>query len=138
MFKKIMVPVDLTHREKLTHSLQCAADLAKLYEASLVYVGVTSGVPSSVAHNPAEYQEKLADFAKDKAASLGISSEAHTKMAHDPATEIDDALLEAAEEIGADLIVMQSHVPGLIEYVWPSNGGKVAEHAKCSVLLVRG
>jgi len=59
-------------------------------------------------------------------------------MAHDPATEIDDALLEAAEEIGADLIVMQSHVPGLMEYVWPSNGGKVAEHAKCSVLLVRG
>ena len=39
---------------------------------------------------------------------------------------------------GADLVVMQSHVPGLMDYIWPSNGGKVAGHAKCSVLVVRG
>jgi hypothetical protein len=32
---------------------------------------------------------------------------------------------------------MASHVPGLTEYVWPSNGGKLAGHAKASVFVVR-
>lgn len=90
-----------------------------------------------MAHTPAEYQDKLTAFAQETASAAGLTAEAHVETAHDPATEIDDALLKAARETGADLIVMQSHVPGLVEYIWPSNGGKVAEHAKCSVLLVR-
>ena len=63
---------------------------------------------------------------------------AHAAIAHDPTTEVDDALLRAVDETGADLVVMQSHIPGLIDYVWPSNGGKIAGHAKASVLVVRG
>ena len=67
-----------------------------------------------------------------------METRAHPAIAHDPATEVDDALLRAIDETGADLVVMQSHIPGLVDYVWPSNGGKIAGHAKASVMVVRG
>ena len=138
MFNDIMVPVDLAHQDKLKRSLDCAADLAAHYGAKVVYVGVTSGVPSSVAHTPTEFAEKLKAFAGEQAAAHGIEAASHAAMAHDPTTDTDDALLRAVSETGADLVVMQSHIPSVLDYVWPSNGGKIAEHAKCSVMVVRG
>ncbi|MBV2361181.1 universal stress protein [Thalassococcus sp. CAU 1522] len=138
MFRKIMVPVDLAHRERLQRALDCAVDLAAHYGAELVYVGVTSGTPSSVAHTPAEYGRKLSAFAAEQTSGRGLSASAHPVVAHDPTTEVDDALMKAVDDTGADLVVMQSHIPGLLDYVWPSNGGKIAEHARCSVFVVRG
>ena len=137
MFKRIMAPVDLAHSEKLRRALDCAADLAKHYNASITYVGVTSPLPSPLGHNPEEFSEKLEAFAQGEAAKHGVEATAHTSIAHDPTTEVDDALMRAIDETGADLVVMASHVPDVIDYIWPSNGGKLAEHAACSVMVVR-
>lgn len=57
MFKKIMAPVDLAHMDRLEKALKCTADLAKHYDAEVIFVGVTSSTPSSMAHTPAEYAE---------------------------------------------------------------------------------
>lgn len=137
MFTKIMTPVDLAHIGDLEKGLQCSADLARQYNAGIVYVGVTSSAPSKTAHNPAEYAEKLATFAADQAEKHGVATEAHSVISHDPTTDLDDALLKAVAETGADLVVMTSHLPNLTDYVWPSNGGKIAAHAGCSVMVVR-
>lgn len=137
VFKRIMAPVDLAHQNKLGRALQCAADLAKHYGVPVTYVGITSTTPSSLGHNPSEFGQKLQAFADGEAEKYGIDVAAHTAIAHDPTTEIDDALIHAIDETGADLVVMASHVPGVMDYIWPSNGGKLAEHAKCSVLVLR-
>jgi universal stress protein F len=34
-----MVPVDLAHADKLTHALDTAAKLSKIYDAPVTYVG---------------------------------------------------------------------------------------------------
>ncbi|MBD3679197.1 MAG: universal stress protein [Rhodobacteraceae bacterium] len=138
MFSKIMIPVDLAHEETLEKALKCGADMARNYSAPVVYVGVTSTTPSKTAHTPEEFGEKLSAFAARQADQHGIDGRSHVAIAHDPTTEIDDALLKAVTETGADLVVMASHIPNLMDYVWPSNGGKIAEHAKASVLVVRG
>ena len=138
MYREIMVPVDLAHEATLAHALAVAADLARHWGARITYVGVTSPVPGALAHNPDELAGKLTDFAAAQGAALDVETRAHPAIAHDPTTEVDDALLRAIDETGADLVVMQSHIPGLIDYVWPSNGGKIAGHAKASVLVVRG
>jgi nucleotide-binding universal stress UspA family protein len=138
MFRHIMVPVDLAHEERLGHALGVAADLARHWGAKISYVGVGTTTPGALAHTPQEYAGKLADFAKAQATAHGVVVEAHPTYAHDPTTEVDDALLRAVDEVGADLVVMQSHIPGLLDYVWPSNGGKIAGHASASVLVVRG
>ena len=49
----------------------------------------------------------------------------------------NDEFVKAVEDTGADLVIMASHKPGLAEYFWPSNGGKLASHSGVSVLLVR-
>lgn len=137
MFKQIMAPVDLAHSEKLRRALDCAADLAKHYDAPITYVGVTSPQPSQLAHNPQEFGQKLEEFARGEASKHGVKAAAHTAIAHDPTTEVDDGLMRAIDETGADLVVMASHVPNVMDHIWPSNGGKLAEHAKCSVMVVR-
>jgi len=137
MFKKIMAPVDLAHQKGLAPALQCAADLAAHYQAEIVYVGVVAPTPGPVAHSPKEFAAKLAEFAAAQASAHGIASTAHAEIAGDPTTEVDDALLKAVADTGADLVVMASHVPGIVDAIWPSNGGKIASHAKASVMLVR-
>lgn len=137
MFTRIMVPVDLAHMPALGKSLDVAADMAKQHKLPVTYVGVTAAAPGSVAHNPAEYADKLAAFGAEQASENGIETDTKAVVSHDPSTDIDDALLKAVGETGADLVVMASHVPGLTDYLWPSNGGKIAAHASASVFVVR-
>ncbi len=137
MYKNIMVPVDLGHEKTLSRALRTATDLAKHYGAKVTYVGVSSSAPSGVAHTPEEYQAKLNDFAKAQGEAASVRTEGHAEISHDPAVDLDPTLLKAADEIGADLIIMQSHIPGLADHLWPSNGGKIARQAKCSVMVVR-
>ncbi|QFT80787.1 Universal stress protein F [Roseovarius sp. THAF27] len=137
MFKKIMAPVDLAHMDRLEKALKCTADLAKHYDAEVIFVGVTSSTPSSMAHTPAEYAEKLDAFAKDQGSANGFTASGDALVSHDPSSDVDDILLKAVKDTGADLVVMASHVPNIMDYVWPSNGGKIAEHAECSVMVVR-
>lgn len=137
MYKKIMIPVDLRHVDHLTKALSVGADLAKHYGAEAHIVSVTQSGPTEVAHNPKEFAEKLATFTADQSNALGFTFRAHTEISHDPAIDLDSVLETAAEKIGADLIVMASHVPGFAEYFFASNAGYLASHASMSVLVVR-
>lgn len=137
VYSTIMVPVDLAHAGNLEKALNTAADLAKHYGASVVYVSVSTTAPSAIAHTPAEFKAKLDAFAADQAARHGHRASGHAILSHDPAVDLDPSLMKAADDLGADLIVMASHVPGLTDYIWPSNGGQVARHAKASVFVVR-
>lgn len=137
MYSKIMVPVDLAHKGDLDKALKTAADLAQHYKIPVCYVGVTPATASSVAHNPQEFEKKLEAFAEDEAKKHGHDASSKAYTSHDPTVDVDDTLLKAVKDVGADLVVMASHAPSVIDYVWPSNGGKMAEHAKASVLVVR-
>jgi nucleotide-binding universal stress UspA family protein len=137
LFRKILVPVDLAHKDQLKKALQAAADLSKHYDAPVVYVGVTTETPSSVAHTPAEFAEKLEAFGKAEAETHGHKVETKAVASPDPAIDTNDTLMELIEETGADLVVMASHVPNVTDYVWPSHGGTIASHSDASVFVVR-
>ncbi|WP_422368732.1 universal stress protein [Pelagibius sp.] len=137
MYRKIMIPVDLGHVEKLDKALTTAADLAKHYQASLHLVGVTASTPSAVAGSPEEFAAKLNAFAAAEGAKRGLEVTAHAIVTPDPAVELDDRLGREAAEIGADLIVMASHVPGFAEHIFSSNAGYLSAHSAISVFVVR-
>lgn len=137
MFKKIMVPVDLAHQDKLAGAIDLAADLAKLYGAEVCYVGATTSAPSATAASPEAYKIKLAEFADAQAQAHGETASSHMIVSHDPTTDLDTDLVKAVGEVGADLVVMATHVPNLGDRVWPSNGGRLATHTNVSVFLVR-
>ena len=111
--------------------------MAKHYGAELYCVGVTTSTPSSVAHTPEEYAEKLAAFASEESGKRGISMTPHALNSHDPAVDLDNTLMKAIDALGIDLVVMGSHEPGLPEHIFASNAGYLAAHTKISVFVVR-
>ncbi|WP_088916771.1 universal stress protein [Granulosicoccus antarcticus] len=137
MFKTIAVPFDLAHADKQIRAIDTAADLAKLYGASLTLVGVTSNMPGSSAHNPKEFADKLVEYAKTQSARTGVTFETHSSVSHDIAIDLEKKLNEAVHEIGADLVVMASHVPGFRDYLFRSHASNLATHTDLSVMIVR-
>ncbi|MGP9821875.1 universal stress protein [Salinarimonas sp. NSM] len=137
MYRKILAPIDLAHRDRLAKAIDTAVELARHWAIPVVLVGVTEATPSAVAHNPPEYARKLAAFAEETAAAAGIAVEARAYTAHDPATQIDETILKAVADTGADLVVMASHAPTIGDALVPSHGGRLASHAAISVFLVR-
>ena len=138
MYSRIVMPVDLVHAGQLDRALRVAADLARHWGAELIYVGVTGEAPSELARTPQEYKRKLDAFAAEEAARHGHKSGARAFTSHDPAAELDTALLDAVRDAGADLVVMATHLPNMSDMLLPSHGGRLAAHTDISVFLVRG
>ena len=137
MYGKIMVPIDLAHLDLLEPSLATVADLARHYDAEICYVGVTATQPGSVARTPEEYQQKLDAFADERAQVHGQPVSTRTITSADPVADLDDLLIDAIDDVGADLVVMPTHPPSHVDVLMPSHGGKVATHTDVSVFLVR-
>jgi nucleotide-binding universal stress UspA family protein len=137
MYKKIMVPVDLAHAATVEKAIKVASDLGKIYDAEIYLVGVTASPPGSVAHDPAEYKQKLEQFAADHSSNLGCTLIPRVVLCNDPAAELDSALEEFGKEINVDLVVMASHVPGLMDHLFHSKAGHLAKHINISVFIVR-
>ena len=137
MYSKIMVPVDLAHIDRLDKAITTATDLARHYTVPLCFVGVTAETPTEVAHSPKEFERKLGEFAAEQSAAHGIAIDTAAYPSHDPAVDLDRTLISAASQVGADLIVMASHLPGLPEHIFASHAGAVASHAEISVFVVR-
>jgi nucleotide-binding universal stress UspA family protein len=137
VFSKIMAPVDLRHTEDITPALDLADQLARANGATIVYVGVASDAPGELGHNPHEFADKLEAFAKSRAQASGATVETFPLISNDPAVDMNDRLLKAIKETGADLVVMQTHRPGWFDHWFSSHGGHIATHAPVSVFLVR-
>ena len=130
MFSTIMVPVDLVHKDTLAKALDAAGDMAKRY-------GVGGEMPNELGHNSDEFTETVQAFAKGLRDKYGVEVEAETIISHDPEVETTSALMKAIENTGADLVIMASHVPGILEHIFSSHGGYIAQHAKVSVFVIR-
>ncbi|MBY8966203.1 universal stress protein [Algiphilus sp. NNCM1] len=139
MYQSILVPTDLEHTDALSKSLETAIHLAQHYGAELCYAAVTPSGPSPVAPSPEAFEEALQRFAAEQGEQHGIKTSAVAIVAHDPAVELDNKLLDTIESTGADLVVMASHVPGLADklHILRSNAGTIASKAKVSVFVVR-
>jgi nucleotide-binding universal stress UspA family protein len=132
-----MAPVDLAHIDRLDKALRTAADLSKHYGIPVCYVGVTAPTPGPIARNPVEFAQKLDEFGRQQAERYGHETDTKAYTSHDPTIDLDVTLLAAVADIGADLVVMASHIPDVVDFIWPSNGGKIASHSDASVFVVR-
>ena len=47
------------------------------------------------------------------------------------------SIIDVAVEMKADCIVLGSHKPGLIDYLWRSTAARVVRHAPCAVHVIR-
>ncbi len=140
MYKHILVPVDLSDPDLAKPAVVAAVEMAKSSNGSVRLINVLAMTPVMLAeYVPADFDVQQRKSAEE---ALGIvARECELDPAHVSFTVrqggIYHEVLEEANAIGADLIVMSSHRPAMRTYFLGSNAGHVVRYAKCSVLVVR-
>jgi universal stress protein F len=140
MYKTILVPVDLADTDLAKPAIETAVAMAKTSGGSVRLVNVQPLTPVMLAeYVPEDFEAQQRRSSQD---ALGIiASECGL-----PGTQVSftvrqggiyHEVLEEAQAIDADLIVMSSHRPAMRTYFLGSNAGHVVRYAKCSVLVVR-
>ncbi len=137
MYKAIMVPVDVAHMDKLDKALTTAADLAAHYKGTATLVAVTANPPDEFGRTFEEFAANLEKLAAEEGKKRGVTFASKAVTTPDPRRELDDVLKAQAHALGADLIIMGSHVPHFAEYIISSNAGYLASHVDTSVFIVR-
>ena len=142
MYNSILVPVDLGHVNASRRAMGTAGELAKLWQADLHVLAVLPdfGLPVVGSFFPEGYEQnalgemkqKLADFINAHI-SDGVSAHAH--VAHGT---IYEEILNATKTLNTDLVVISAHRPELKDYLLGPNAARVARHANCSVMVIRG
>jgi len=145
VFTRIVVGTDGS--ETAAEAVRQAVDLARLSSATLSIVSAyepvserrvaseQQDVPADVQHEigPREDVNLILDAAAAEAKQAGIEVQTHPMQA-DPA----DAILNVAEETGADLIVVGNKgMTGARRFLLGSVPNNVSHHAPCSVIIVR-
>ena len=139
MYKKILIPIDVSTEEHMFQGNKTIAVARKLADkdAKFILLNVVEDVPTYIeAELPAGILEKSREHSKAalnsiaKSAGLDAAIEVRSGRAH-------TIILAAAEEDQADLIVLASHHPGLKDYLLGSTAARVVRHADCSVHVVR-
>jgi nucleotide-binding universal stress UspA family protein len=145
VFTRIVVGTDGS--DTAGEAVRQAIDLAKLAGASLSIVSAYEPVPKrrvqaeqqdappDVQHEigPREDVNLLLETAAAEAKKAGLEVQTHP-VQDDPA----DAILNVAEETGADLIVVGNKgMTGARRFLLGSVPNNVSHHAPCSVIIVR-
>jgi universal stress protein G len=140
MFKRILVPVDLTDPEFAKPAVETAAGIARIFSATLRLIHVVAATPVMLAQFvPADFDEQQMHSAQEAldivAAETGLDAKQVSTAVRQGG--VYHEILEEAAWIDADLIVISSHQPAMKTYLLGSNAAHVVRHAKCSVLVVR-
>jgi nucleotide-binding universal stress UspA family protein len=145
MFGSIVVGTDGSETAK--QAVREAVELAKQVGATVDIVSAYEPVSSARLReesrqapedlqwmvNPREDVDATLSEAKEEVSSSGVQVETFAREG-DPA----DAILDVAEERGADLIVVGNKgMTGAKRFLLGSVPNKVSHHAPCSVLIVR-
>lgn len=145
MFSRIVVGTDGS--DTAAEAVRQAVDLAKLSGATVSIVsayqpvpkrrleGEQQDAPADVQHEigPREDVNLVLEQAAAGVKSAGVEVQTHP-VEDDPA----DAILNVAEETGADLIVVGNKgMTGARRFLLGSVPNNVSHHAPCSVLIVR-
>jgi len=145
MFSSIVVGTDGS--STATQAVREAVDVAKAVGATLELVSAYSPVPEQrlreerrkapedvqwAIHPRHEVESSLSDGA-DLAREAGVEVNTHARQG-DPS----DAIIDVAEERGADLIIVGNKgMTGAKRFLLGSVPDKISHHAPCSVMIIR-
>jgi universal stress protein F len=137
MYKKIIVPVDVSNAEKAEAMLATARKLGD-DSSVIVLMNVVEAIPGYIAAQiPGNYEEEGKAYSRGEleriAKAAGIPAEIEVRVGH-----ASQGILDVADEKGADAIVIASHRPGLSDYFLGSTAARVVRYAPCTVVVLRG
>ncbi|MCB1392030.1 MULTISPECIES: universal stress protein [unclassified Nitrobacter] len=141
MFKSILVPIDLSDTDLAKPAIATAVSLSQTSNGTIRLLNVLHMTPVMLAeYVPADFDVQQRQSSEDALAivarEVGIEPSRISSMVRQ-GSSIYHEILEEAQAIEADLIVMASHRPAMKTYFLGSNAGHVVRYARCSVLVVR-
>lgn len=142
MYNKILLPIDLNHKQSWSKALPTALNFCQTYNASLHVIMVLPnfGMPMVGGFFPKEFAEKakktltdnLRDFVKEN-----VPKEVKVQRIVADGKPYE-AILKMAKKIDVDLIIMASHKRKRLEdYLLGTNALRVVQQSKRSVMIVR-
>ncbi|MEM1046755.1 MAG: universal stress protein [Pseudomonadota bacterium] len=146
---KILVPLDLSDSETSTKVLNAAVDQADHASADMVFMTVVPNMVTGIDYRYAIRGEMggsqdydLKAIVQNALDHLNQFVSEHIKKGRDVETiarhgTVYEQILDVADDIGADQIVIGAHRPQLADYLLGPNTARVVRHAKCSVNVVR-
>lgn len=136
MYKSILIPIDLTHSDVGEAMIKRAVALAD-EGAKITLLNVLGNIPTyAEAYLPEGQLQQNLEETRDTLAALatscGVTADAHVRYGNP-----SPIILEEAEKLNCDLIIIASHHPGIKDYLMGSTAHRVVRHADCSVLINR-
>lgn len=136
MYKTILVPIDMSHIEMGESMIEVAreqgdkdAKIILLHVIEDIPIWVAAEIPSGILENS---RQSIRKELQAIATAASVKADVEIRSGHPYKT-----ILDKADEVEADLIIVASHKPGLQDYLIGSTAAKVVRHARCSVLVVR-
>ncbi len=138
MFKSILVPIDVAHASSWEQALPLALELT----GGRGIVSVVTVIPelASVFESleASFHIEGLVVAARKRLQEIVAATAPGAKLPQEVRSgSIPHEIMSAAKAQGADLIVMASRRPEMLEYPVGPNAAQVVRHAPCSVLVLR-
>lgn len=131
MYNSIIVPVNLAHADASDKAFDTACMIARQFGAKVRVLTIVPHIDDNLRRRPEDSLPDLEAYVASKnPGGLDIEAALRTGAPH-------RAIPRAAEEFGADLIVMNSHNPRIADYVIGSTAAHIALHTNCSVFIVR-
>lgn len=149
MTSKVLVPIDLGDLPTMEKVIAAAVMQAKFDNARLVVMTV---VPDIIAGLDWRYAIRGETGGSEEFDMKKIVSEALQRLNEIVADRVPDGMqvetvarrgtvyeqvLEVAEEMGVDQIVIGAHRPALSDFLLGPNTARIVRHAHCSVNVIR-
>ncbi len=142
MYKTILLPIDITDSASWERTLPAAVAMARTFGAELHLLNVVPDYSMSIVGQffPPDYEQNALDQARSELEQLAknhVPSDIDCKR-HVVFGRVYKKVMEAAGEVGADLIVIGAQDKDMSDMLLGTNAEKVVAHAEQSVLVVRG
>lgn len=142
MYKQILLAVDLNDEWSWHKSLSAAITMCAAFDSKLEVISVlpTYGMSWVGEFFPKDYELKML---KQHQRRMQAFIDTHIPEELQATQHIDggriyEKIIDRAEQIGADLIIMASHNPSAKDHLLGPNASRVVRHTDRSVLVVRG
>ena len=141
MYDVVLLPVDLGNESSWVKALPVAIQYCEAFSSKLHVMTVVPeiGLPLVGQYFPDDHEERMRENARSLLHRLVDDRVPKSIAVRHIVGEgtIYKTIIETAEEIDADLIIMGAHRLELEDYLLGPNAARVVRHSRRSVLVVR-
>ncbi|MEQ4922314.1 universal stress protein [Proteus hauseri] len=144
MYKNILVPIDIDEDNLMNKAIPLVEDIAKNEDSHVHFLYVLPKLPQSSYYRLVMNGDQLDQGCLKTSAELEVKKIIGRFDLPDDRVETHicigkprDAILQIADEIDADLIIISSHNPEIDIYHLGSTAADITRYAKRSVMVVR-